>query len=160
VRGRTRMHRAKKHRPVVAELKDDITDSINGADEEEEEESDDAQVNTEEQPDNDEENDGVEEEEESDKAEEEFEEQDAEVETGEDVTTGSKKRKRITTTGALSVERLQKFREENEKKGVVYLSRIPPYMRPIKLRHLLSQYGDVLRIYLEPERKSKYLILF
>ena len=153
------MHRAKKHRPVVAELKDDITDSINGADEEEEEESDDAQVNTEEQPDNDEENDGVEEEEESDEAEE-LEEQDAEVETGEDVATGSRKRKRITTTGALSVERLQKFREENEKKGVVYLSRIPPYMRPIKLRHLLSQYGDVLRIYLEPERKSKYLILF
>jgi len=147
------MHCAKKHRPVAAELKDGITDSLNGADEEE-------ALNTEEQqqPDNDEENDGVEEEEESDEAEE-LEEQDAEVETGEDVATGSRKRKRITTTGALSVERLQKFREENEKKGVVYLSRIPPYMRPIKLRHLLSQYGDVLRIYLEPERKSPNFVL-
>lgn len=37
------------------------------------------------------------------------------------------------------------------KRGVCYLSRIPPHMKPLKLRHLLSQFGEVLRIYLAPE---------
>ena len=35
--------------------------------------------------------------------------------------------------------------------GVVYLSRIPPFMRPCKVRHLLSQCGNIGRIYLQPE---------
>lgn len=35
--------------------------------------------------------------------------------------------------------------------GVVYLSRIPPYMKPHKLRHLLSPYGTVGHIFLQPE---------
>lgn len=38
-----------------------------------------------------------------------------------------------------------------QKRGVCYLSRIPPHLKPLKLRHLLSQYGEVLRIYLAPE---------
>lgn len=37
------------------------------------------------------------------------------------------------------------------KRGVVYLSRIPPHMKPLKLRHLLEPFGEVLRIYLAPE---------
>jgi len=37
------------------------------------------------------------------------------------------------------------------QRGVVYIGRIPPAMRPIKLRHLLSQYGVILRMYLTPE---------
>ena len=37
------------------------------------------------------------------------------------------------------------------KRGVVYLSRIPPHMKPLKLRHLLEPFGQVLRIYLAPE---------
>ena len=35
--------------------------------------------------------------------------------------------------------------------GIVYLSRIPPYMRVNKVRHLLSQFGEVGKIYLQPE---------
>ena len=35
--------------------------------------------------------------------------------------------------------------------GVVYLSRVPPFMRPRKVRHLLSQYGTLGRVYLQPE---------
>ena len=35
--------------------------------------------------------------------------------------------------------------------GVVYLSRIPPFMRPRKVRHLLSHYGTLGRVYLQPE---------
>ena len=35
--------------------------------------------------------------------------------------------------------------------GVIYLSRIPPFMKPQKVRHLMSQYGEVDRIYLAQE---------
>ena len=38
-----------------------------------------------------------------------------------------------------------------DKRGVCYLSRIPPHMDPFKLRQLLSQFGDIQRIYLTPE---------
>lgn len=40
------------------------------------------------------------------------------------------------------------------KRGVVYLSRIPPHMKPLKLRHLLESFGEVLRIYLAPEGRD------
>ena len=35
--------------------------------------------------------------------------------------------------------------------GVVYLSRIPPFMRPRTIRHLLSKYGQLGRVFLQPE---------
>ncbi|KAK0391003.1 hypothetical protein NLU13_0505 [Sarocladium strictum] len=38
-----------------------------------------------------------------------------------------------------------------KKSGVVYLSRIPPFMKPIKLRSLLQPYGTINRIFLAPE---------
>ncbi|KAK9272669.1 hypothetical protein L1049_003046 [Liquidambar formosana] len=38
-----------------------------------------------------------------------------------------------------------------DKRGVCYLSRIPPHMDPPKLRQILSQYGEIQRIYLAPE---------
>lgn len=38
-----------------------------------------------------------------------------------------------------------------DKRGVCYLSRVPPHMNPLKLRQILSQYGDIQRIYLAPE---------
>ncbi|XP_052191145.1 pre-rRNA-processing protein esf2 isoform X2 [Diospyros lotus] len=38
-----------------------------------------------------------------------------------------------------------------EKRGICYLSRIPPRMDPLKLRQILSQYGEIQRIYLTPE---------
>ncbi|ERT00869.1 hypothetical protein HMPREF1624_02102 [Sporothrix schenckii ATCC 58251] len=37
------------------------------------------------------------------------------------------------------------------RSGVVYLSRIPPFMKPTKLRSLLSPYGTINRIFLSPE---------
>ena len=40
---------------------------------------------------------------------------------------------------------------KKDKRGVCYLSRIPPYMNPISLRKLLSQRFEIERIYLEPE---------
>ncbi|KAK0627306.1 hypothetical protein B0T14DRAFT_535208 [Immersiella caudata] len=38
-----------------------------------------------------------------------------------------------------------------KKSGVVYISRIPPYMNPGKLRSLLEPYGKINRIFLAPE---------
>ncbi|XP_057482595.1 pre-rRNA-processing protein esf2-like isoform X2 [Actinidia eriantha] len=38
-----------------------------------------------------------------------------------------------------------------DKRGICYLSRIPPHMDPLKLRQILSQYGEIQRIYLTPE---------
>ena len=38
--------------------------------------------------------------------------------------------------------------------GIVYLSRVPPFMKPHKVKHLLSRYGSVGRVYLKPEGMS------
>jgi ESF2/ABP1 family protein len=38
-----------------------------------------------------------------------------------------------------------------KKSGVVYVSRIPPFMKPHKLRSLLEKYGTINRIFLAPE---------
>ena len=65
--------------------------------------------------------------------------------TGRDVAPSKEKRKNRSrarkTTG----------KAKGKKKGVVYLSRIPPYMRPAKVKHLLSAIGKVRRLYLAPE---------
>jgi ESF2/ABP1 family protein len=43
-----------------------------------------------------------------------------------------------------------------KKSGVVYLSRIPPFMKPAKLRSLLEPYGKVNRIFLTPEDPTEH----
>ena len=35
--------------------------------------------------------------------------------------------------------------------GVVYMSRLPPFMKPAKIRNIFSQYGEVGRLFLQPE---------
>ncbi|MCJ1369141.1 RNA-binding ATPase activator esf2 [Loxospora ochrophaea] len=42
------------------------------------------------------------------------------------------------------------------KTGVIYLSRIPPFMRPPTLRHLLTPYGTITNLFLTPEPPSAY----
>ncbi|KAJ3349347.1 Activator of basal transcription 1 [Kappamyces sp. JEL0680] len=51
----------------------------------------------------------------------------------------------------LSQEQLLKFQAKIEKTGVCYMSRIPPFMKHTKLRSLLAKYGELGRIYLNPE---------
>ena len=51
----------------------------------------------------------------------------------------------------LTPEALAAFNEVQARSGVIYISRIPPGMQPAKVRHLLSQYGEVGRVYLQPE---------
>lgn len=43
-----------------------------------------------------------------------------------------------------------------KKSGVVYLSRIPPFMKPAKLRSLLEPYGAINRIFLTPEDPASH----
>jgi ESF2/ABP1 family protein len=51
----------------------------------------------------------------------------------------------------LSVDELAKFQAKVEKTGVCYMSRIPPFMKHTKLRSMLIKYGEIGRIYLNPE---------
>ncbi|KAF2131448.1 Pre-rRNA-processing protein ESF2 [Dothidotthia symphoricarpi CBS 119687] len=44
---------------------------------------------------------------------------------------------------------------KKDKSGVIYLSRVPPFMKPQVLRSLLTPYGTVGRIFLTPEDHSK-----
>ena len=37
--------------------------------------------------------------------------------------------------------------------GIIYLSRIPPHMAVKHVRHLLSKYGELGRVYLQSEGK-------
>lgn len=53
--------------------------------------------------------------------------------------------------------RLLREAAKADKRGVCYLSRIPPRMDPLKLRQILSQYGELERIYLTPEGYYHYL---
>jgi ESF2/ABP1 family protein len=45
----------------------------------------------------------------------------------------------------------KKYSESLEKRGVIYMSRIPPYMKPNKARTMFEQFGSVTRIYLAEE---------
>ncbi|KAL8854305.1 MAG: hypothetical protein Q9221_000791 [Calogaya cf. arnoldii] len=42
------------------------------------------------------------------------------------------------------------------KPGVVYLSRIPPFMRPSTVRHLLSPFGSITKLFLTPEPPAQH----
>ncbi|KAJ3010383.1 Activator of basal transcription 1 [Thoreauomyces humboldtii] len=69
---------------------------------------------------------------------------------------------RIRKAAPLSAKALARFEAKQKASGVVYLSRIPPFMRPVKLRQLLSRYGQLGRLYLAAEdaktaaRRAKY----
>lgn len=54
-----------------------------------------------------------------------------------------------------SVDRLQQeailYREEFQRRGVIYMSRVPPFMKPNKAKSMFEQYGEVTRLYLAEE---------
>jgi ESF2/ABP1 family protein len=51
----------------------------------------------------------------------------------------------------LTPNALAAFKAAQEGAGVIYISRIPPGMRPAKVRHLMGAYGEVGRVYLQQE---------
>ena len=46
------------------------------------------------------------------------------------------------------IKNAKKYEEKKNKHGVIYISRVPPFMRPVKVRSLMEQYGTVTNIYL------------
>ncbi len=51
----------------------------------------------------------------------------------------------------LTPEQLEKAQKRIKRSGVVYLSSMPPYMKPTKLRQIMERFGGVGRIFLKPE---------
>lgn len=56
----------------------------------------------------------------------------------------------------LTPEELIKEQKRIRRTGVCYLSSIPPYMKPAKLRSILSKFGKIDRLFLKPEDPSSY----
>eukprot|EP00126_Sphaerothecum_destruens_P003070 Sdes_comp16568_c0_seq1m5879 len=51
----------------------------------------------------------------------------------------------------LKISQLEEFEQKEKKKGIIYLSRIPPFMKPMKLKHIMKQFGEVGRVYMQQE---------
>lgn len=71
-----------------------------------------------------------------------------EVEEREEAERGSNKK---TRKKLLSAQKLARLKAAAERRGIVYVSRIPPHMKPMKLKQLLGAYGAVGRVYCAPE---------
>ncbi|QRV72970.1 RNA recognition motif protein [Ceratobasidium sp. AG-Ba] len=64
----------------------------------------------------------------------------------------------METAKPLSAGDLAEFERRQQQAGIIYISRIPPGMRPAKVKHLMSGYGKVGRVYLQQEDpKRAYL---
>jgi ESF2/ABP1 family protein len=66
------------------------------------------------------------------------------------------KAKPIQKTKPLDRKTAQEFAEKVKKRGICYLSRIPPFMKPQKMRSLLEIYGPINRLYLKPEGAVRF----
>mmetsp|Transcript_3740 Transcript_3740/g.8486 ORF Transcript_3740/g.8486 Transcript_3740/m.8486 type:complete len:291 (+) Transcript_3740:93-965(+) len=64
---------------------------------------------------------------------------------------GTKKKKKVRR---LKLATTQNFNATLQKRGVVYLSRIPPRMGPARVKTLLADFGSISRIYLVEEDKT------
>ncbi|KAL0636690.1 RNA-binding ATPase activator esf2 [Maublancomyces gigas] len=56
----------------------------------------------------------------------------------------------------LTQDELAASKLATSKTGVIYLSRIPPFMKPMKVKQLLSRFGEIGRIFLSPEDPKAY----
>ncbi|MCJ1482893.1 RNA-binding ATPase activator esf2 [Schaereria dolodes] len=56
----------------------------------------------------------------------------------------------------LTPSQLALSQHTTRKTGVIYLSRIPPFMRPQTVKHLLASYGTITRLFLTPEPPATY----
>ncbi|CDF88026.1 BN860_00606g1_1 [Zygosaccharomyces bailii CLIB 213] len=54
------------------------------------------------------------------------------------------------------VNKLKLTKKSKHKTGVVYLSTIPPYMKPTKMRQILSRFGEVDRLFLKREDEKAH----
>jgi ESF2/ABP1 family protein len=72
----------------------------------------------------------------------------------EDTIVESEEKKRKKVIRRLKPSATSDFNKRLERRGIVYLSRVPPRMGPAKVKTLLSDFGEVTRVYLVEEDKS------
>ena len=76
---------------------------------------------------------------------------------GEGKGQAKRKKPKRPKVEAMSAEELAEFEAEHENRGIVYISRVPPFMKPEKVRHELQKHGTIKRIYLTPEDRVSHL---
>lgn len=59
---------------------------------------------------------------------------------------GEEKKKVKRPLKPLSQRKVKDYNDGLAKRGVVYLSRVPPFMKPAKVKHLMEQHGVVTRV--------------
>ncbi|KAJ2723880.1 RNA-binding ATPase activator esf2 [Coemansia sp. Benny D115] len=70
-------------------------------------------------------------------------------EQGESAPTKKHKKSKLSEDDILRAQNVER------KSGVVYMSRIPPFMKPAKVRHMLEKYAQIGRIYLVQEDNKR-----
>jgi len=81
-------------------------------------------------------------------------EEDERMEEAAVASSSSSPKRRKKVVKPMSKESLEAYHEAAERRGVIYVSRLPPGMKPQKLRSVMAQYGEVLRVYCTPEDAS------
>ncbi|KEQ85354.1 hypothetical protein M438DRAFT_316833 [Aureobasidium pullulans EXF-150] len=81
-----------------------------------------------------------------DKTKEDDEDDNDNLEDATDATSTKEK-----TVKPLTQKQLLKSQKAAKKTGVIYISRIPPFMKPATLKHYLTPYGEIGRVFLTPE---------
>ncbi len=56
---------------------------------------------------------------------------------------------------SLTKRKLDEFNAQQDKKGIIYISRVPPFMKPAKVRQLLGQFGEISKMHLVSEGFQK-----
>jgi len=57
----------------------------------------------------------------------------------------------LEVDGGTSGEKKRTKKGQEKNPGVVYIGNPPAFMKPVKVRHLLEQHGEVSKLYLSPE---------
>ncbi|KAG5460599.1 MAG: hypothetical protein BJ554DRAFT_7336 [Olpidium bornovanus] len=63
----------------------------------------------------------------------------------------AKAKRRNPVVKPVTAEKLEAFKQAQDRTGVVFLSRLPPFMKPQKVRHMLEKFGEIGRLYLAAE---------
>lgn len=83
--------------------------------------------------------------------EDEIQSQDEQSESGAEQQQEVPKKSKKKKVHKLTLTETENFNEKLKKRGVVYIARIPPRMTPTKVKALLSDFGEVTRVYLVEE---------
>ncbi|KTW32499.1 RNA-binding ATPase activator ESF2 [Pneumocystis jirovecii RU7] len=77
------------------------------------------------------------------------------------ITSGIRIKKTMKTKLFYKKSLIEKVLDVSKKSkkipGIIYLSKIPPFMKPETVKHLLSQYGEIKRVFLTPENHKNRL---